>query len=203
MKTQLFWLLLFLFIYRSSSTQSIEFMVGDQYVFTDVQFLKAFDKAYKFTVFNRTRTQIDYEDQVNFFSAAYFNYTTNSGLGGTILGRLGNAGSDVDAGIHYLKNAENVTFFGLASASLTDGGIYSWFSILRYRPKINSKWKVYSSLELFTVLNKWNHAASIQRIRLGLDYDSFQFGLAANLLELGEDFVFGTNNYGVFIRKEF
>ena len=185
------------------SAQSIELMPGDQYVFTDVQFLRSFDKAYRFTLFSRTRAQIDYDDQVDFFTAGYLNYTTKIGLGVTGLARINNVGSNVDTGIHFLKNTKNISFFGLASVSLTEDNTFSWFSIFRYRPSLNEDWKIYTSVELFTVLNNSGHAASIQRIRLGPEYKTFQFGVAANLLELGDDFDFFNNNYGIFIRKEF
>lgn len=184
-------------------TQSVELMPGNQYLFTDVQFLGNFDQGYKFTLFNRTRVQIDYDDQVDFFSAAYLNYTTNFGLGITSIARINNQGSNIDVGIHFLKNTKNISFFGIASFSLTEDNTLSWFSILRYRPVISEQWKFYSSLELFTVLNQSGHAASIQRIRIGMDHQTYQFGLATNLLALGNKFDFFNNNYGVFIRKEF
>lgn len=92
--------------------------------------------------------------------------------------------------------------FGLASVGLKKELEYSWFSILRFTPKINEKWKVYTSLELFNLFGKENHLVSVQRLRLGLDYQKFQFGAAANFTELGENWI-GRSNVGVFIRKSF
>lgn len=184
--------------------QSLELMPGHDFFFTDVQFLKNFDPAYRFTVFSRTRAQIAYaDDAVDFFSGAYFNYTRPSGFGLSLIGRFNNAGSDVDFGPHFYKQTESITFFGIASLSLTDGGVYSWFSIFRYRPALSDKVKLYTSLELFTAMKRAAHLASTQRIRIGLDINTIQFGGAVNLTEFGDEFRFMNNNYGVFIRKEF
>jgi len=186
------------------SAQSVEIMLGDKYAFTDVQFLKYFDKQYRWSFFNRTRMQLEY-DQVppDIFSAGYLNYTTKLGLGLSLTGRVNNRSADLDVGLHFLKRVNAITFFGIVSLSLTEGGTYSWFSILRYRPSLNEQWKLYTSFELFVAMNKRDHQASIQRLRLGLDYKSFQFGLSANLLEVGNDFNFLNNNFGAFVRKEF
>lgn len=186
--------------------QSIEVMPGNNFVFTDIQFFKSFDKQYRMTLFSRTRARLTYNDDengINFFSGAYFNYTFKSGLGGSIIGRINNFGSDADTGIHFYKQKKAWTFFVLPSISLTNGGTYSWFSIIRFRPDLNEEWKLYTSLELFTALNKSDHLASTQRIRLGMDYKTFQFGLAMNLTEVGDDWILVNDNYGVFLRKEF
>ncbi len=194
----------FLYLFFALKSQSVELFPGNAYFFSDIQFLKNFDSKYRFTIFSRTRAQVTYdEDQVSFFSAAYLNYTTKPGLGISVIGRMNNFGSNVDGGLHFLKKNKQFTFFGILSLSLTDEGAYSWFSIIRYRPAINERWKVYTSFELFTAFKKEDHLASIQRLRVGLDYKSYQFGLAANLAELGNDFIFTDDNYGVFLRKEF
>ena len=188
----------------SLSAQSVELMPGHKFLFTDVQFLKNFDPAYRFTLFSRTRARIVYDnDQVDFFSGAYLNYTSPSGFGGSVVGRITQAGSDVDLGAHFFKQSSTLSFFGLASASITNVGVYSWFSILRYRPALSEQWKLYISLELFSALNKGTHLASTQRIRLGLEIKSYQFGLATNLTQIGDEFSGINENIGLFLRKEF
>ena len=196
-------ILLFLLAGLSLRAQSVEVMPGTEYFFADVQFFRPLDQQFRSSFFHRTRVQLDYDNQASFFTAAYLNYTTASGLGPSLVSRLDNGGGNLDVGLHYYRQNGATSFFGLLAASLTDGGVISWFSILRHTPTIAENWKLYSSLELFTVLRKADHTASIQRLRLGLSHRSYQFGLAANLLELGNDFVFLNDSYGLFIRTEF
>lgn len=200
-----FWsFLIILFCWNTSAfAQSVELMPGSEYFFADVQFFKPLDQQFRTTFFHRTRVQLDYENQTSFFTAGYFNYTTSSGLGPSLVNRLDNSGGNLDLGVHYYQQGKQATFFGLLSASLTDGGVVSWFSIFRFTPQLWEGWKLYTSVELFTVLRKTDHAASIQRLRLGLSHRSYQFGFGANLLELGNNFAFVNDNYGLFIRKEF
>jgi len=181
----------------------MELLPSTEYVFADIQFLEPFDRAYRFTLFSRTRMQIDYKGQVNFFSGAYFSYTQKKGWGTTFLGRVNNAEVGADGGIHYSQNRTNWSFFGLLAKDLTEPGGFSWFSILRHRLRLNETWKAYSSLELFIAMDGGNHIASLQRIRIGLDRMGYQFGLGFNWLELGNAFLFLNDTYGIFIRKEF
>lgn len=183
--------------------QSYELMPATEYVFADIQFLEPFDKSYRFTLFSRTRIQVDYDEQVSFFSGAYFSYTPKSGLGTTFLGRADNAGAGADWGIHFNRTKATWSFFGLLAKDLTESNAYSWFSIFRYRPKINGQWKGYHSIELFTVMNGGDHGASLQRIRLGVEKAGYQFGIGFNWLELGNAFLFLNDSYGIFIRKSF
>ena len=187
-------------------SQSIEIMPGNNFVFTDVQFLKPFDKQFRTTIFSRTRARLTYDDEANgidFFSGAYFNHTLKSGLGGSIIGRFNNTGSDLDVGVHFFKETKTISLFALPSVSLSTVGTWSWFSIFRFRPKLNENWKWYIGIELFTAFDKADHLASTQRIRLGLDYQSYQFGLAMNITEVGGNLIVVNDNYGVFLRKEF
>ena len=196
-------ILFLLLIQLGLKAQSVELMPSTEYLFADIQLLKPFDRSYRFTLFSRTRIQVDYKEQVNFFSGAYFSYTQKNGWGTTFLSRVNNTGTGADGGIHYNRNSTNWSFFGLLAKDLTEIGGYSWFSILRYRFRLNETWKAYCSLELFTAMDDGNHIASLQRIRLGLDRADYQFGLGFNWLELGNDFLFINDTYGIFIRKEF
>ena len=93
--------------------------------------------------------------------------------------------------------------YALASIELSNELGYSWFSIFRFTPSFNDNWKLYSSLELFSNFNDAGHVASVQRIRLGLDYKSYQFGLAINLSGIGRNYQIRDENPGIFFRKTF
>ena len=183
-------------------SQSLEIMVGHERIFADAQWLKFMDAENHWSLFCRTRATVNYDNQTDLFSGAYLNYTFNNGLGGSLVGKIGNSGGGADAGVHIFKAKSDWMLFGLASVGLKNELEYSWFSILRFTPKINEKWRIYTSLELFNLFNKENHLVSVQRLRLGLDYQQFQFGAAANLTESGKNWI-GNSNVGGFMRKSF
>ncbi len=203
--TLMYIIVFFLFTSRGYS-QSLEIMPGNNFVFTDIQFFKPIDNTYRTTLFSRTRARLTYNDEANgidFFSGAYLNHTFPSGLGGTLIGRIDNRGSDLDLGIHFYKQGKDFSIFALPSISLSQANLLSWFSIFKYRPVIKTDWNLYTSLELFSVLQKGVHAASTQRIRIGLEHQSYRFGIAANISELGAEWIIANDNYGVFLQKEF
>ncbi len=185
------------------SAQSLELMPGIERVFADVQWLKAFDLEQHWTLFSRTRATVDYDNNTDLFSGAYLNYTTNIGLGTTLVGRIADSGAGADLGIHYFKSSQKWMIYALPAVQLSSALRYSWFSILRYMRVLNSRWRIYSSLELFSAFDRDRHLASVQRIRAGLDHSGYQFGFAVNLSGTGQKFIGTDTNPGVFIRKQF
>lgn len=202
-KTGLLLILTLLRVASHTYTQSVELMPGTERIFADVQWLKPLGVEYQWTIFSRTRTTVDYEDENrDFFSGLYLNYTSKSGFGGSVVGRLSTTDAGVDTGPHFFKQTKDITLFALASISLQSELSYSWFSILRYTPELSEKWKVYSSLELFSAFRKVGHAVSVQRIRLGLDRSGYQFGMAVNFRATGRPYSLRDTNPGLFIRKQ-
>ena len=192
----------FCFYCSTSFGQSLEIMVGHERIFADAQWLKFMDGKNQWSLFSRTRATVDYDNQTNLFTGAYLNYTFKNGLGSSLVGKIGDGGGGADVGIHIFKSKKNWLLFGLASVGLKNELEYSWFSIFRFTPRIKDQWKFYSSLELFNLFGKENHLVSVQRIRLGLDYQQFQFGIAGNFTELGSQWA-SSSNIGGFIRKSF
>ncbi|MGB0523394.1 MAG: hypothetical protein ACPGJS_10570 [Flammeovirgaceae bacterium] len=184
-------------------SQSFEFMLGTERIFIDAQWLKTFDTQRRWSLFSRSRATVDYEEQTNLFTGAYLNYTSKSGFGGTVLGRIATSGAGMDGGIHFFKAKKSFLIYALASIELNSELGYSWFSITRFTPNITEQWKLYTSLELFSNLNKDGHVVSVQRIRAGVDQQGYQFGLALNLTEFGEISRITDRNFGIFLRKEF
>ena len=185
-----------------SQAQSLELMAGHERIFADVQWFKALASESKWSVFSRTRATVDYENNTNLFSGAYLNYTGNTGLGASLVGKIGQSGAGADAGIHLFKNRKTWMLFGLASVGLKSRLEYSWFSIFRFTPAINERWKWYTSLELFSLFTKAGHAFSVQRVRVGFSVKGVQFGLAANFSESGRELSMD-DNFGLFLRKTF
>lgn len=197
--------LLFSLTLNASWGQSFEFMPGTKRIFMDAQWLKTFDKERHFSLFSRSRATTEYDQNTltDLFTGAYFNYTTQLGLGGTILGRISSRSSGVDAGLHYFKATPNLSIFALASIQLSKRLAYGWFSIIRFTPAIGEKWRLYTSLELVSNFNADGHLSSIQRIRGGFIFQGYQFGLAINLSGVGRNYQIRDENPGLFFRKSF
>ncbi len=178
-------------------------MAGTEGVFLDAQWLKPLEKSGKTTLFSRSRATSDYSSNTDLFMGAYLNYTTKTGFGGTILGRISSLESGGDIGIHYFKAGGKFLIYALISAAISSERSYSWFSIMRYTPSLNKNWKLYTSLELFTNFREAAHYISVQRVRLGMDFKGNQFGLAINLFQVGTELDPNGSNPGLFIRKQF
>ena len=184
------------------TAQSFEVMPGTEGIFIDAQYLKFFDQKNRISLFSRARAVAEYQEQsTDLFTGAYLNYTTGSGVGGTVIGRISSVSSGIDVGVHFFKANESFVIYMLPSINLGDELLYSWFSILRYTPQWKENWKLYTSLELFSAFQEIGHISSVQRIRVGLDYKGYQFGAAANLAQ--SRFSDSEWNPGIFLRKQF
>ncbi len=203
MKKELLLLIFLSFGPLLGAAQSLEVMPGTARIFVDAQWLKTFDQARKWSLFSRSRATVDYDNQTDLFTGAYLNYTTASGFGGTVIGRIATAGGGGDLGVHFFKAQKSFMIYALASVAVQRELGYSWFSIFRYTPALSPSWKLYSSLELFSYFTAEGHAASVQRIRIGGDTKGYQMGLALNLTGLGKDYSLINSNPGIFFRKQF
>ncbi len=203
MKQLLLTALLWCFLPGGVKTQSFEVMGGTERIFVDVQWLRAFDAQFRWTLFSRSRATVDYEDNTNLFTGAYLNYTTRSGFGPTLVGRISSFSGGADIGPHFFRTKGPWLIYALASVTIRSELSYSWFSIVRFRPAINDRLKLFAGLELFSSFDKNGHVASVQRVRLGLDQAGFQYGLAVNLSGVGESYEQADTNPGLFVRKEF
>ena len=182
--------------------QSLEIMPGTERMFIDAQWLRQFEDR-QWSLFSRSRATDDYDGNTNLFTGAYLNYTTSKGFGATLVGRTSSRGSGFDTGLHLFKAESKFMIYALASIGLSDELSYSWFSMARFYPPLTEKWKLYTSLELFSNFAQHRHAASVQRIRAGLDWQGLQFGLAVNLSGLGKQYEITDTNPGLFVRKQF
>ena len=194
--------ILFIIFCANTKAQSFEIMPGTKRMFVDAQYLKFFDIENRISLFSRARATAEYDEQnTDLFTGAYLNYTTSSGFGGTILGRISSNSSGVDAGIHFFKASKSFVIYALPSINIGDELLYSWFSILRFTPELSKDWKFYTSLELFSAFTQVGHLSGVQRIRVGVDRNGYQFGVAVNLYE--SRFSDIDVNPGVFFRKQF
>lgn len=197
-------LLLILFFSTLGSAQSFELMPGTKRMFVDAQYLKFFNESGKLSLFSRARATAAYgSSETDLFSGAYLNYTTKSGIGATLLGRISSFNSGLDLGIHFFKANRKWLVYALPAVNLNDELLYSWFSILRFTPILKNNWKFYLSLELFSAFSGQGHLSSVQRIRAGLDKNDYQFGLALNLGQSGNRWMNTNVNPGLFLRKQF
>lgn len=185
------------------TAQSFELMPGSERIFIDAQYLKFIDADHGLSLFSRARATSSYDSPVetDLFTGAYLNYTTKFGIGATLLGRISSNSAGIDLGVHYFKANKNFMIYALPSINLNDELLYSWFSIVRFTPSLNEKWNLYSSLELFSAFSSLGHLSSVQRLRLGFGFNSYQFGAALNLSE--SRFADSDLNAGPFIRLQF
>ena len=105
------------------------------------------------------------------------------------------------AGLQYVRAGK--AWFVLLSprTDLERNPTYSVFSILQLKPPLGAKAKGFALVQALSVLNSEGHDFSYQWMRLGLDLEGRQFGLAINFEESRTGPAFEISA-GVFVRRE-
>lgn len=101
----------------------------------------------------------------------------------------------------YFKMKKNFSYVIFNRVDIWKNPSVELVTIFEYKPEISNKTKLYSRLQLQTIWDKNSHLKSAQQVRLGLEMNRLQFGLAVNLDQYGENFT-AYQNYGIFLRKE-
>lgn len=91
------------------------------------------------------------------------------------------------AGVEYSGSIGPLHLFGFATMGLKADVDVEFVFVGSYMPKIDDRFGLYFALETATNLGKNGHTFSVQRPRVGLAIDRFQFGVGADLLEVGNN----------------
>jgi hypothetical protein len=217
MKGKLFALLVSLLIGSETFSQiPIEIFLGHEKATLDVMFFKYFknhqQENSKFLFFNRNRTSLDYKQTSNsrlpsfgFTEAVSFNHPALKGFAPVAVAQVLNSGLYPKAGIQYFHHKKDFTFFSwLVSETLAKPNI-DFFILTRYEPRLTPKVNLFMQLESFSVRPTTTNDMQqyLQRLRLGIKINTWQFGLGGDFNQIGNKHFWSTHNLGVFVRNEF
>lgn len=207
---------LFTLPYFSKAQTPFEIFVGNKKTSADVLFFKWFKnhdgKNTPWLLFNRSRGVIDYSQtttenlpQMGIVNAISYNLKQLKGFAPVINVTILNRGVLGRAGVQFYKKKKALTLFTWLVYDIVDNSALDFYVLTRFEPKINNKWGVFSQLELINAFAMQEGKANthVQRIRLGLKRNLWQFGFGADNSQFNNSNFFKNNNAGIFIRHEF
>jgi len=200
----------------ANSQIPVEMFGGHERSTVDIMFLKYFKNKQvensDWLFFNRNRASIDYRmtktaflPQFGFTEAISYNHEKLKGFAPVIVEQIFSSGFFQKAGIQYASITKNMTVFTwLVSETLKMPDI-DFFLLFRYTPKIKDKASLFTQVESINTFPTAGADKRIfyQRLRLGIQLKSYQFGVGADLSQTGNNNYTKTNNIGGFIRHEF
>lgn len=173
---------------------------------------KKTDGNTKWLFFNRNRASIDYEmtptqnlPQYGFTEAVSYNHPKLKGFAPVAVVQLLNRGVFPKAGWQYAHSGKEFTLFTwLVSETLRRPNL-DHFLLLRYTPPIGKRLHLFTQLETVSTVPTYrsNNYNFIQRIRLGLQPGTWQYGLGADFSASGRGNFLQTENWGLFLRHAF
>jgi hypothetical protein len=196
-----------LFIVRSSYSFSqpipVELMAGNKYTSVDVSFSKSFVQDSKLGFFHMNTLQADYNNKYNNSFAVLdlltYELVKNLKIAGGAF--YGIPGFNTTTGLQYNYVSKNVFFLFAPRINITDVPSYDFMTILQYKSDLTQKMKLFTRIKLLNLFDAEGHIKSYQWLRMGLERNGTQFGLAADFDEYGPhpDVQY---NVGLFIRRE-
>jgi hypothetical protein len=158
----------------------------------------------RFGIFNITAFRADYNNDPSkneFYTLATLTAKVWKGFsiigGGTIISV---PGFHPTIGPQYTYISKNVVLILIGRVDLTETHNIENLALFQFNPKFSKKWGAYMRVqELFNYNPEANsHARSALYLRLGLSYNSYQFGFGTNVDFYGPDKI-NENSYGGFL----
>lgn len=212
-------LLLFFALLLAGSVRAqipVEILGGDKKASFDLMFFRFFKEKSgqnsKFLFFSRERAVVDYRQtstrflpQFGFTEALSWNHPGLKGIAPVLVGQVLNNGTFGKAGVQYVYLSQTVTVFGWSVMEIKKNPFIDVFLLLRYTPRLNKKWQLYSQIELINTLptGALGYFSFGQRLRLGVKKGEWQFGAGSDFSAFGRETYSTLQNTGLFLRHEF
>jgi hypothetical protein len=216
LKTIHFLTALFLFSGSISAQINAELLAGNKKATLDILFFRYVKNRNgqntKFLFFNRNRAGIDYTitktenlPQFGFTEAVSYSIKKLNGFAPVLATQIVNKGISPKFGIQYANIKKNATVFCWIVTETLENPNIDFFFLGRMTPKLSKKLHLFAQLELVNSVPtvRANSFSLIQRLRLGLKMNGFQFGTGLDLVQNGRKIVAKSNNFGLFLRYEF
>ncbi|MBW2967161.1 hypothetical protein KY362_01605 [Candidatus Woesearchaeota archaeon] len=145
----------------------------------------------------RIRATVDYEGNASTFGMIDFTYELYEGFGAIFEAHLSDGGISFRPGLQYVNSWGDFSIYALSTVGVDTAPDVDVIAILRYQPDLTDRLSFVSQAECVSNFGGEGHNFSIQRLRLGLGVDWFEFGAAGDLREDGNsgDFSYNVGGY--------
>lgn len=194
----------------------VEVFGGHQRTTVDVMFFKFLkgkqERNSAWLFFNRNRASVDYRmtrttqlPQFGFTEAISYNHGKLKGFAPVYVAQILSWGVYSKAGIQYAYRSKEFTFFSWFVCETAGDPDLDYFLLVRYTPKLTAQMNLFSQFESINTLPtlSTSNFSFTQRMRLGIQLNSYQLGVGADLNQIGNTTYTNTNNFGCFVRHEF
>ncbi len=184
---------------------NIESFIGNRGLMMNVNFSKPIAPNSRFGLFSlgeyygtyKTRDQAaenQYMAQTHLTFALLENFSVT---GGFILNQVD--GLRPTMGLQYALKEKDFLFFINPRADLTQTHNLELMGFIEYNPKLQNNWGIYSRVQGLYNRDAQHgfHAFSYLRMRLGMSYKVYRFGIAGNLTTMGPEKIHD-NQIGLF-----
>lgn len=194
----------------------VEVFAGHERTTIDVMFFKFFKNKNKensrWLFFNRNRASVDYRitktkflPQFGFTEAISYNHEKLKGFAPVVVGQVLSWGVYPKAGIQFAYIKKDITLFTWIVCETLKNPDLDYFLLFRFTPKLTQKLNLFTQVEsvnAFPTASNENFSFT-QRVRLGIQLSTYQFGAGADFNQTGNTVFAKTYNVGGFIRHEF
>lgn len=181
----------------------IELTLGRDGITTNLVVSRPFTKTSPIGFFHLSTLQFGYERDTETDMAIQNVLFAELGGGFRAIGGVFNTqrGFSPTAGLQFIKANRDLFLLVAPRVNIGSDPSYSIFSIVRYRPPITSRLRLYAAGQLLNTFDADQHIRSYQWLRIGLELKGTQVGFALNFDQRGPRRTASVDP-GVFIRRE-
>ncbi len=194
----------------------VEVFSGQERTTLDIMFFKFFKnnegENTRWLFFNRNRASIDYRitkttylPQFGFTEAVSYNHEKMLGFAPVIVAQVLSWGVFSKTGLQYARISKKATLFSWLVVQTKQQPDIDYFLLYRYTSKLTESFKLFTQFESVNAIptQGGKNFNFTQRIRLGLQSKTYQFGMGVDFNQSGNDTFINSKNIGGFIRHEF
>jgi hypothetical protein len=166
----------------------------------------------RFLFFNRNRASVDYRmtssEYLPLFGitgAISYNAPSLKGIAPVAVTQIFNSGVLIKAGVQYAHQKKRLTIFSwLVTETMSDPKL-DFFLLGRYTPRLTEKTDLFLQAETINAFatSSAKNNSFLQRLRIGLKFSYWQFGVGIDLSQSGKKDLTFNSNAGLFLRHEF
>jgi len=193
-----------------------EIFVGSKKTTIDIMFFKFFKnnqgEKTRWLFFNRNRANVDYRmtetnylPQFGFTEAISYNHEKLNGIAPVLVGQVLSREVSTKIGVQNAIITKKLTIFTWLVCETLEKPVLDYFLLLRYTPELSDNINLFTQIEsvnTFPTFRTENFSFS-QRLRLGIQFKSYQFGAGADFNQTGNNTFTKIYNAGGFFRHEF
>jgi hypothetical protein len=167
-------------------------------------FFTELNSSKRWSLYTHNRIVPGFKDKaIGFLTFNKLSYTSKPGIGFSINAVATNKLIYPSIGLHYQKSFNRLSLFFLTTYAFDRTTSNENYLIIKYKYPLSKSLSIVSQNDFYTLIHKWSHDLSLERIKLGLEIHQAQIGIYNESTQRAGKLQRTNPTFGMYVRKTF